>query len=94
MLLVGLLIFGRRLPEVGRTLGKTIAQLRRGLQDFRAQLDKDESLREVGGAVRELKKLAEAPRVLANPTRWFESPPPPPDSPPSDSPGTTTPPPG
>jgi sec-independent protein translocase protein TatA len=31
--LVGLLIFGRKLPEVGRSLGKSIVEFKRGLAD-------------------------------------------------------------
>lgn len=31
--LVALLIFGRRLPEVGRSLGKGIVEFKRGLKD-------------------------------------------------------------
>ena len=98
ILLVGLLVFGRRLPEVGKTLGKTVAQVRRGMQDFRAQLDRDESLRDVRDTMRDLKQISDAPRVLANPTRWLdlEQEPPPPsqqvaapaaDASPAPSPG-------
>src|SRR5580698_10246692 len=34
---VGLLIFGRRLPEVGRNLGRTIVEFKRGATDIEAK---------------------------------------------------------
>lgn len=30
----GLLIFGRRLPEVGRSIGKTIVEFKRGMREI------------------------------------------------------------
>lgn len=38
ILVVGLLLFGRRLPEVGRSLGKTFVEFKSGLQDMQAEL--------------------------------------------------------
>ena len=72
LLVVGVLIFGRRLPEVGYTLGKTIAQIRRGLVDFKAQIAADEDLRSAKSAAHDLKRAIEAPRVLANPRRFLD----------------------
>lgn len=37
LLVLGILLFGRNLPDVGRQLGRTMAQLRRGMQDFRSR---------------------------------------------------------
>ena len=37
--LVGLLIFGRRLPEVGRSLGKGIVEFKKGLSGMEDELD-------------------------------------------------------
>ena len=54
LLVVGLLIFGRRLPEVGKSLAKTVAQFRRGLQDFKRDMDKDEDLKYIKSTVTEL----------------------------------------
>ncbi len=34
VLLVGLLLFGRRLPEVGRSIGKTVVEFRKGIKDI------------------------------------------------------------
>jgi TatA/E family protein of Tat protein translocase len=72
VLIVGLLIFGRRLPEVGRTIGKSITQLRRSLQDFKDQLDRDEDLRDAKSAVRDLERAVRAPRQYGSPARLLE----------------------
>ena len=39
LLIIGLLLFGRRLPEVGRQLGRTVTEFRRGLNGLRHQLE-------------------------------------------------------
>ncbi|PHQ80025.1 MAG: Sec-independent protein translocase TatA [Phycisphaera sp.] len=39
ILMVGLLLFGRRLPEVGRGLGKSIVEFKKGLRDVTDELD-------------------------------------------------------
>jgi TatA/E family protein of Tat protein translocase len=39
LLVLGLLIFGRRLPEVGRGLGKSIVEFRKGLQGIEKEVD-------------------------------------------------------
>lgn len=72
LLIVGVLIFGRRLPEVGHTLGKTMAQIRRGLVDFKAQISADQDLRDAKSTVHELQRAIDAPRVLANPRRFLD----------------------
>jgi sec-independent protein translocase protein TatA len=41
---VGLLIFGRRLPEVGRSLGKSIVEFKRGVREAKDQIDVASSL--------------------------------------------------
>jgi sec-independent protein translocase protein TatA len=38
--LLGLLIFGRRLPEVGRSLGKGIVEFKKGLAGIEDDMDK------------------------------------------------------
>lgn len=40
---VGLLIFGRRLPEVGRSLGKGIVEFKKGLRGIEEDVDKASS---------------------------------------------------
>ena len=72
LIVIGLLLYGRNLPEAGRNLGRMAAQLKRGFQDFKDQMDRDGSIREVKKtfqeATSELRRVAEVPRVLANPT--------------------------
>jgi sec-independent protein translocase protein TatA len=52
--LLGLLIFGRRLPEVGRGLGKSIIEFKRGLADVKDEVEE---------ATKELPSLEEATRL-------------------------------
>lgn len=59
ILLVGLLLFGRRLPEVGRGLGKSIVEFKKGLRDVTDDID------EASKEARSLpKKAADAPRPV------------------------------
>jgi sec-independent protein translocase protein TatA len=37
---LGLLFFGKRLPDVGRSIGQTIVQFKKGLNDVNADVDK------------------------------------------------------
>jgi len=55
ILVLGLLIYGRRLPEVGAQVGKTVANLKRGLHEFKAQIDTDEDLRDVRNSISEVR---------------------------------------
>lgn len=34
ILVIGLLLFGRRLPEIGRSIGKTIVEFKKGMNDI------------------------------------------------------------
>lgn len=52
LLLVGLLLFGRRLPEVGRGLGRSITEFKRGLKDVTEDVDETAT---------EVRKLDETP---------------------------------
>lgn len=73
LLVIGLLLYGRNLPQAGRTMGRFVAQMKRGFQDFKDQMDRDESLREVKKTIqdttREMRNLAAVPRAIADPTR-------------------------
>lgn len=39
ILVIALLIFGRRLPEVSRSIGKSIVEFKKGMQDMREQVE-------------------------------------------------------
>ena len=39
LVLIGLLLFGRDLPNAGRKMGRVVAQLKRSFQDFKEQID-------------------------------------------------------
>ena len=76
VLVVGLLLYGRRLPEVGRQVGRTIQEFRRGLNQLRNEIDRDDSLREARGAISDFKRQLDAPReaigTLRSPQRLLD----------------------
>ncbi len=41
LLVLGLLIFGRRLPEVGRSLGRGIVEFKRGIKGIEDEIDEE-----------------------------------------------------
>ena len=43
---VALLLFGRRLPDVARSLGKSIVEFKKGIKDVKNNIDVREDLRE------------------------------------------------
>jgi sec-independent protein translocase protein TatA len=43
ILMIGLLIFGRRLPEVGRSIGKSIVEFKRGIKGIHEEIDAESS---------------------------------------------------
>ena len=71
LIVIGLLLYGRNLPQAGRTFGRFAAQLKRGFQDFKDQMDRDETVREMRKTLdetkREMARAAAVPNALANP---------------------------
>ena len=61
LLVLGILLFGRRLPEVGRQLGRTVNDLRRGFDSFKRELDSDGSIREARSSFREVQDAVRRP---------------------------------
>jgi len=43
ILIVGLLVFGGRLPSVARSIGQSIVEFKRGLHDVKGELESEES---------------------------------------------------
>jgi sec-independent protein translocase protein TatA len=43
LLVLGLLIFGRRLPEVGRNIGKSIVEFKRGIKGISEEIEEESS---------------------------------------------------
>jgi sec-independent protein translocase protein TatA len=59
---VGLLIFGRRLPEVGRSLGRSIVEFKRGVREAKDQIDIASTLDDrPGGALPPSNRASEGP---------------------------------
>jgi sec-independent protein translocase protein TatA len=52
LLVLGLLIFGRRLPEVGRSLGKGIVEFKRGIKGIEEEIEDESSRASTEGAKR------------------------------------------
>ena len=71
LFLIGLLLYGRNLPEAGRNLGRVVAQLKRSFHDFKDQLDKEGDIREVKKVIsdtaREVKNVSRIPTAMQNP---------------------------
>jgi sec-independent protein translocase protein TatA len=75
ILLVALIVFGpRRLPEMGRTIGKSLREFRRAATDLRQELDIDleeeprASVEQRAARLAEHEREAEPPRGEAPPT--------------------------
>ena len=43
ILLIGLLLFGKRLPEVGRSLGRGIVEFKKGIKGIEDEIDEESS---------------------------------------------------
>lgn len=100
---LALLLFGpRKLPEIGRMLGKTVGEFRKATSEFRSSLEREvelEKVRETGRELRDAgKDLQDLTRVPArgrtllesvmNDTPASPSPPVPPDEPVAPAPSS------
>ncbi len=66
LLILGLLIFGRRLPEVGRSLGKSIVEFKKGIRNIEEEID-TESTRSTPREIPAPPQPAELPRTSEPP---------------------------
>jgi Sec-independent protein translocase protein TatA len=66
LLVLGVVLFGRDLPGVGRRVGRVVANLRRSMNDFKRQLDADESIREIRNSMQDTRR--DLKQAIANPT--------------------------
>ena len=64
LLVLGLLIFGRRLPEVGRSLGKSIVEFKKGIRDVKDDVDTQSRLSAPRDAVLEHKPEPVRPEAV------------------------------
>jgi Tat protein translocase TatB subunit len=65
LFIAALLLFGpRRLPEIGRTLGKTVADFRRATNEFKANLEREVRMEELKDTIRPIEN-APRPGALA-----------------------------
>ena len=76
VLIVGIMLFGRRLPEVGRTVGKAMVKMRQGFNKLRSEIDLESDVRELKETLRDtrdgLTHAVDAPRMLTDPSGVFQ----------------------
>lgn len=58
---IGLLLFGRRLPEVGRSLGRSIVEFRKGIKGIEDEIEKESSKDSKPGVFPEVSKPSSIP---------------------------------
>ncbi|MFO1076584.1 MAG: twin-arginine translocase TatA/TatE family subunit [Planctomycetota bacterium] len=73
LVVIGLLLYGRDLPQASRTLGRAVAKLKRGFQEFKDQIDREADIGEMKKTLQrakdDLRQVTLAPRAIANPTQ-------------------------
>lgn len=94
---IGLLVFGpRRLPQIGRTLGRTIMEFRRAAMEVRTSIEREinlEELRQTGeGLRRDIEKDAVGPDSQDTAVKPSAPPAPPPGTVAASGPAPSSPP--
>ena len=76
LVVVGIMLFGRQLPQVGQKVGRTVVKLRQGFQKLQAEMDLDNEIRDVKDSFREtrddLTRVADVPRGLRDPGQMLQ----------------------
>jgi sec-independent protein translocase protein TatA len=70
VLVIGILLFGKRLPEIGRSLGKGIVEFKKGLNGLEDEVTA--SIRAPEHAEPAKQQLPTAPQRVANPAPRFD----------------------
>jgi sec-independent protein translocase protein TatA len=77
LVVIGILLYGRNLPDAGRSLGRVVAQLRRGFQDFKDQMNRDADLREMKqtfqDTAQQVRRVVDVPRAIRNPATSLQN---------------------
>jgi sec-independent protein translocase protein TatA len=79
LVLLGVLLFGRKLPDIGRSLGKTMVEFKKGMKGI------EDEVSEPSGAPRaaiEPEPVKAPQRVTPSSAPKFDDAPPPPSAPP------------
>lgn len=95
ILLIGLLVFGpRRLPELGRAIGRSLAEFRRATQELKDSIEKEVDLKEADvredlrSAAEDLRRVSPSPGASEPPVLRSPSDPSSPDPSTSDPPAS------
>jgi sec-independent protein translocase protein TatA len=67
---LGLLIFGRRLPEVGRNIGKGIVEFKRGLKEAEQSLHEEPEVNPPPRPQQSLPASSSAPQIAENAPKY------------------------
>ena len=63
LLLIGLLLFGRRLPEVGRSLGMSIVEFKKGVKGVQDEIEAASDAADAQGYDRKLESSKSGPEL-------------------------------
>lgn len=77
LLVIGLLLYGRNLPEAGRKLGIAVSKLKRGFDEFKRQIDADADVKDIKRTFQDtagdLRRARDAQQRLRDPMQTAKS---------------------